>query len=321
VSNSPSGRPHCWQSIAALELLRRRVARPGPRGKRLTFPIAFAVYGTLTQLASERWKNGGRDGFEATRPEIAERAGVSDKSVDDYCKVLVEIGLLRVQRCRHGGLNLPSRYVLPDPVAEPAPSGELSTPPPNSARHPRTQHATVANVARDGGELSTPVVKEVQLEEPQEQSPLRSASGRGGEAQPEQLPLSPAVDVQAPSPSSAAPPSPDSRAERELFDYWQQRCGHSQAKATRGRLAKVRARLREGYTVEQIHRAIDGAAIGAFVNDAGKRFDDLELICRSGEKLESFIDRATGSNGRPPGAPVRSSDLGAALRGRTGERL
>lgn len=96
--------------------------------------------------------------------------------------------------------------------------------------------------------------------------------------------------------------SPSEKTEvdaRALFEYWQSRCSHPGAKPTRDRLVKVRARLAEGYTAEQVRLAIDGAARGAFVNEQGRRFDDLELICRSGSKLESFIDRATSNgNGR-----------------------
>lgn len=78
----------------------------------------------------------------------------------------------------------------------------------------------------------------------------------------------------------------------ECFTYWQDRCGHPQAKLTADREAKIKARLREGYSVQEIRQAINGAARGAFVNDAGKRFDDIELICRKGSKLEDFMGRA-----------------------------
>jgi hypothetical protein len=64
-------------------------------------------------------------------------------------------------------------------------------------------------------------------------------------------------------------------------------------------MAKLSARLSEGYTPEQIRAAIDGAAAQPFVNEAGKVFDDLELICRSGSKLEGFIDRASHTPQRP----------------------
>lgn len=90
-----------------------------------------------------------------------------------------------------------------------------------------------------------------------------------------------------------------------LFDYWRERCGHPQAMPTRERLAKIRARRAEGYTDEQIRQAIDGAAKAPFVNEAGKRFDDIELICRNGSKLESFIDRA---NKATPSATVTDID-------------
>lgn len=81
----------------------------------------------------------------------------------------------------------------------------------------------------------------------------------------------------------------------DLFDYWRERCEHPQAHRTPERLSKIKARLREGYSPAQIRTAIDGAKRHPFVNDAGKRFDDIELICRNGTKLEDFIERA----GRP----------------------
>lgn len=91
-----------------------------------------------------------------------------------------------------------------------------------------------------------------------------------------------------------------SSKERELFDYWRERCGHEQAKLTSDRRTKLRARLRDGYTPERIMRAIDGAAAFPFVVDGqrcatgapAQRFDDLELICRNGSKLEAFERRA-----------------------------
>lgn len=82
----------------------------------------------------------------------------------------------------------------------------------------------------------------------------------------------------------------DDRA-RDLFAYWQQRCDHQQAKPTKDRIRKVVARLREGYTDEHVRCGIDGAAKAPYMSDDGRKFDDLELICRNGSKLESFIER------------------------------
>ncbi len=100
--------------------------------------------------------------------------------------------------------------------------------------------------------------------------------------------------------------SEDARATTDpvgwLFNYWRETCGHQHARATSDRLAKIRARLRDGYTVDEIQAAIDGAARGAFVSDTGRRFDDIALICRNGEKLDSFITRST--------APTRHAQVG-----------
>lgn len=124
----------------------------------------------------------------------------------------------------------------------------------------------------------------------------------------------------SPTDSVESPPRPDAPTIiRDLFAYWQDRCRHPNAKMTRERTAKVGARLREGYTPEQIRDAIDGAQRGAFVNDDGKRFDDLELICRSGSKLESFIARAPANGERHSAAgsstgPARMRAMAAELR-------
>jgi DNA-binding transcriptional ArsR family regulator len=102
-----------------------------------------------------------------------------------------------------------------------------------------------------------------------------------------------------PDPVVVPVPQDDARA---LFDHWRERCGHQQAKPTRERLSKIRARLSEGYTADQIRQAIEGAGRAAFTNDTGKRFDDIELVCRNGSKLESFIARATSTVATRPRA-------------------
>jgi len=110
------------------------------------------------------------------------------------------------------------------------------------------------------------------------------------------------LDTQRSLPGIEAPaPKVDIDASRkvtamELFRYWQRECGHGTAKATPERLTKVMARLREGYSSAEVRKAIDGAKHGAYEND-GKRYDDLELICRNGSKLEDFIQRGEKATG------------------------
>lgn len=119
-----------------------------------------------------------------------------------------------------------------------------------------------------------------------------------------------------PSMNHPEPLSPSDSVELGLFDYWREQTGHTAAKPTRDRLAKVRARLAEDYTPEQIRAAIDGAAAQPFINNDGKVFDDLELICRTGSKLESFIDRATYT----PQRPAQQLSSSAAREQRQAER-
>ena len=78
----------------------------------------------------------------------------------------------------------------------------------------------------------------------------------------------------------------------EIFAYWQTTLGHPRARLTADRKAAVRRRLAEGYSIDEIKRAIDGCKASPFhqgENDAGAVYDDLTLICRSGSKLEQFI--------------------------------
>lgn len=87
----------------------------------------------------------------------------------------------------------------------------------------------------------------------------------------------------------------------DIFDYWVSTC-HPKSKAKVGAKStkvigdRLRERLKGGQeTIEEavayIKTAIDGAADDAFVNDKGKRFDDIELICRDDTKLRSFYSR------------------------------
>ncbi len=107
----------------------------------------------------------------------------------------------------------------------------------------------------------------------------------------------------APEPSFNHPDplSPSDSVVRDLFDYWVKTCGKAPAstKLTDDRRRRVLARLKDDYTPEQIKAGIDGAAAQPFVNEQGRVFDDLELICRSGSKLEDFIARATYTPQRP----------------------
>ncbi len=129
------------------------------------------------------------------------------------------------------------------------------------------------------------------------------ASGNDTEAHDIIRTLAKNIDTQRTLPGMEPPavkvPVDESRklTAMELFRYWQRECEHTAARPTPERLSKVVARLRDGYSAAEIRKAIDGAKHSAFENDDGKRFDDLELICRNGTKLEQFIERGLKSTG------------------------
>lgn len=104
-------------------------------------------------------------------------------------------------------------------------------------------------------------------------------------------------------------------AMREIFAYWQEKCGHSQAQLSveRGRLIEARLRDRRRHHGGDLHaaildarRAVDGAARAAFIGDTGKRHDGIELIFRNVSKLEDFMGRAALSEPAAQRVPLRA---------------
>jgi len=106
-----------------------------------------------------------------------------------------------------------------------------------------------------------------------------------------------------------------------VFNYWQSRLDHPGSKLTPKRRQRIVSRLKDNYTVDQIKQAIDGCALSPFhqgLNDNQTKYDDIELICRDGEKIEKFIGiyethKAGGNNGINQ-RPVRESANARAAR-------
>lgn len=84
----------------------------------------------------------------------------------------------------------------------------------------------------------------------------------------------------------------------ELFEFWRTECRPKARTFDSDRLKNTLARLKDtkadgspAYSKRYIAEAIRGARWEAYTDPKGKRHDDLELICRSGRKLEDFHDR------------------------------
>lgn len=77
-----------------------------------------------------------------------------------------------------------------------------------------------------------------------------------------------------------------------VFDYWRSIMGHARARLDDSRKKIILARLKDGYTVEDLCLAIDGNKASAWhqgENDRGGIYDGIELICRSASHVDKFI--------------------------------
>jgi hypothetical protein len=103
-------------------------------------------------------------------------------------------------------------------------------------------------------------------------------------------------------PAKPAKEEVTTQVEGELFQYWQAVFGKERATFTPERRRVIRARLRDGYTAQDIRRAIDGCKASDFhngINNEGRSYNDITLICRNGTKLESFRDLAKEHGAKP----------------------
>lgn len=119
-------------------------------------------------------------------------------------------------------------------------------------------------------------------------------------------------DFQNPIDLTLSPTSPKEPAPADqVFEHWKKATGKTAGCVfDKKRTRLVKARLADGYTVEQLNLAIDGCAADPFSqgqNDRGKKYDDLGLICRDAAHVEKFIECA-----RAKAPPAKSKAKTAA---------
>lgn len=89
---------------------------------------------------------------------------------------------------------------------------------------------------------------------------------------------------------------------RIVFDHWKRMTGkqHGNVRLSPERRRAIQARLKDGYSVKDIMRAIEGCCKSDFhmargQYAGGKKYNDLTLILRNGSKLEGFREFADGT--------------------------
>jgi hypothetical protein len=96
------------------------------------------------------------------------------------------------------------------------------------------------------------------------------------------------------------------QAVKAVFDVWQKEHSKRRSKLDGKRNARIRARLGEGFTVEQLCDALRGAKKDPFLMGrdprAGRAFDGLETLLRDAAQVERLIALEEGAADYP--APV-----------------
>lgn len=90
---------------------------------------------------------------------------------------------------------------------------------------------------------------------------------------------------------------------RTVFDFWRSHLDHPNARFDNKRERYIRARLKEGFSVDDLQRAIRGCKASPYhmgQNDSHTIFDRIDLIFRDTEHVELFIAKVPGANGTKP---------------------
>jgi hypothetical protein len=77
-----------------------------------------------------------------------------------------------------------------------------------------------------------------------------------------------------------------------IFEHWKQTLQHPNSVLDDKRKKKIKERLAEGYTVEQLKNVINGCKCSAYHmghNEGGKIYDSIDLLFRDAEHVDRFI--------------------------------
>ena len=109
-----------------------------------------------------------------------------------------------------------------------------------------------------------------------------------------------------PAESSAGRVSAFKNELSEIFNYWKSVFQKNSAtKLDDKRKSKIVARLKDGYTVDQIKQAIDGCAASEYHTQ--HHHTDIELICRDAVKTDKFIELSTAAKKPSPSKPIHGN--------------
>ena len=86
---------------------------------------------------------------------------------------------------------------------------------------------------------------------------------------------------------------------REVFDYWREVFDHPGAKWSPERKTKIEARLKDGFTVDDLKSVCDGVKVSPYHmgldrkrNPSGTVYDSIDLLYRNVGNVERYMDFA-----------------------------
>lgn len=105
-----------------------------------------------------------------------------------------------------------------------------------------------------------------------------------------------------PEPAAKGPMGPSKEEIEAVFQHWQTVTRRFRAHLTAGRRSTIRARLRDGFSVPQLCAVSSWAASDPWMtgeNDRSERYDTVETLFRSQEKVEKYLEKAGWRDGAP----------------------
>ena len=81
----------------------------------------------------------------------------------------------------------------------------------------------------------------------------------------------------------------------EVFEFWKQLLSNGRSRLDEKRRKAIIARLRDGYSVEDLQLACLGCRASPFhngENDRNRAYKSIELICRDADHVDHFIEVA-----------------------------
>lgn len=108
------------------------------------------------------------------------------------------------------------------------------------------------------------------------------------------------ITPQAPI-ASPPPEQPVVDPVRQVFTHWQTEHNHQTAKLDDKRRSRIKARLAQGFTVDELCKAISGAKFDIWLmgkNPSNKRYDGIETLLRDAAQVEKLRDLADNQHAR-----------------------